>query len=172
MKHFFRCVLSLVVLATTMTGCFKPEGAGPESLESKLQGYWEHVHYKESGWFYYNDENGTPGEKEYYNDEYDVTCNDGKREWMVLRFHQGSVYLVATDDPESVNLLDMPIPYSLDGNVLSSMLISGDHTNSATISFENENEMTLYLYDAGSMDDNAGYECDESWITYRRIISE
>jgi hypothetical protein len=72
-------------------------------------------------------------------------------------------------DEESQELLNIPFPYSIKGDKFTSLLISGDYTNTVTVSFKDDDTMIFYMNDSGYMEDNRGYEEYESWITYRRV---
>lgn len=165
-----------LLLAATVTSCFRPEEPKPNSPAAKIEGYWELVHYKESGWDRYYDENGVELNTDYYNESYDILPNDGNEQYHILRFLRGLVWAVAIDDPWSVDLLNVPIPYTMDGNKIRSMLFEQEHTNEATVTFNKSgDEMVLHFVDEGYYGDPESddyyehYEYCEMWNTYRRV---
>ena len=170
--------LVFAVVLCTMTSCFRPDGTAAEEDANMLVGYWELVHAAEESLWRDVNEDGTLGEAELYSDSYDITCNDGNKEWCIMRFTESVMSFVATDDPDMALILDLPIPYSFDGKKLVSPLMGLDSSEGfASVEFINDDCMEFYILDEGDVYDEEtggyeGYEKCQSWKTYRRVTDE
>ena len=160
-KLFF--IWGIITLALSLNSC----ALDPESNAGKMIGDWETIHVTESDmWWYYN-EDGTQTEPNTYEASYDIT--PGSEDWCILRIGALAISAIEIGDEESQELLNIPFPYSIKGDKFTSLLISGDYTNTVTVSFKDDDTMIFYMNDSGYMEDNRGYEEYESWITYRRV---
>ena len=138
-----------------------------ETTAGKIIGDWELTHITEDGWWWYYNEDGTQTDTYTYSDSYDVTPEN--EDWVVFRITSLAMSVIDTGNEEVRFLLNIPFPYSLKGNKLSSLLLEADHTNVVTVSFEDDDTMIFYLNDTGYMEDGNGYENYEQWATYRRV---
>ena len=160
-KLFF--IWGIITLVLSLNSCV----LDPNSNASKMIGDWETVHITESDmWWYYN-EDGTQTEPSTYEASYDIT--PGSEDWCILRIGALAISAIEIGDEESQELLNIPFPYSIKGDQFTSLLITGDYTNTVTVSFKDDDTMIFYMNDSGYMEDNSGYEEYESWITYRRV---
>ncbi len=160
-KLFF--IWGIITLVLSLNSCV----LDPNSNASKMIGDWETVHITESDmWWYYN-EDGTQSEMNTYENSYDII--PGSEDWSILRITPLAISAIEIGDEESQELLNIPFPYSIKGDQFTSLLITGDYTNTVTVSFKDDDTMIFYMNDSGFMEDNSGYEEYESWITYRRV---
>ena len=138
-------------------------------MADQIIGKWEMVHYKESSWWYYYNEDGTQTETYTLDEEYDVTPEHP--EWAVLRFTNMFMSLIDGGAEVDDILLGVPFPYTFEGDKLSSLIMSYDHTDYLTVSFKDDDTMVFYVDDSGELEEAnyGGYEHYESWVTYRRI---
>ena len=169
--------LAFAAVICTMTGCFRPDDSAAGAAAGKLVGYWEVSHIAEDNYQYDIYEDGTTGEPNSVIDSYDVICDDGRKEWGIMRFTESMMTYVATDDPELVGILDVPVPYTFDGKKLVSAFIQLDHgPGFAEVEFKNDDYMVLYILDEGYLyKDNGkrnGYEKCQTWTTFRRVTNE
>ena len=175
MKKLMRLLLLLIVAICTMTSCFKPEKVEPNNPINLLQGYWEFFHIREINYSYDILEDGSIANTMSYTNDYEVNCNDGNKEWMIINFSGGFMSIVATDDPDMSFGLNIPVPYTFDGQVLTTPFLEKDHGgNSAELTFSGDNSFTIYILDEGNLYDSNtgtlnGYEKYQSWTTFRRV---
>ena len=76
-------------------------------MADQIIGKWEMVHYKESSWWYYYNEDGTQTETFTLEEDYDVTPEHP--EWAVLRFTK--MYMSLIDGGSDVDDIIMGIPF-------------------------------------------------------------
>lgn len=170
--------LVFAVVICTMTSCFRPDGTATDDTGNKLIGYWELVHILEETLRYDIYENGEAGTPYFNTNSYDIACNDGRKEWCIVRFTESTMSIVATDDPELVAIIDLPVPYTFDGKKLVSAFINLDFSESfAEVKFRNENSMEFYILDEGDIyNEESGkpeaHEKYQSWTTYRRVTNK
>lgn len=161
MKHKIYILLSLVFVAL-MNSC----ALDPDSTASKMMGKWEAIHIEESEWYYYLNEDGSKGDVHSYEGSHAI--EPYSEEWLILNISALAISVVETGDEESAGLCNIPFPYSLKGDKLSSLLLSYDYTNTVTISFKDDDTMIFYVDDSGEME-NGGYDHYESWLTFCRV---
>ena len=116
-----------------------------ETLDNhnKLQGVWEPMYISEWGWFQYPD-----SPIQHYSSAYPIT-KDMVEEYWVISFAEHTHSLIAVNDPELVDILGIPAPYTLKGNTLSSYIFSGDYVPYTLIEFSGDNIMRVNLTDVG-----------------------
>lgn len=156
--------LFCLLLAVFMSSCNHSS-----EMADQIIGEWEMVHYKESSWWYYYNEDGTQTETYTLDEEYDVTPDHP--EWAVLRFTNMFMSLIDGGAEVDDILLGIPFPYTFEGDKLSYMMMTYDHTDHLTVSFNGDDTMVFYVDDSGELEEAnyGGYEHYESWVTYRRI---
>lgn len=175
-RKMFTLVFAVVIC--TMTSCFRPDGSAAGDADKTLVGYWELVHVVEESQVYDIYEDGTLGEVQVYSDSYDVACNDGNNQWSIMRITGSAMSIVATDDPDVVAIIGLPIPYAFDGKKLVSSFIELDYGgNVAEVEFVNDDCMEFYILDEGDIyDEETGrreaHEKYQSWTTFRRVKDE
>ena len=156
--------MSIFALSLTLNSC-TPD---LETTAGKMIGDWETVSCIDNDWWYYINEDGTQTETFYYNEEYSITPES--EDWLILRISSLALSIIDSSDEETSFLHNIPFTYSLKDNNLTSLLLQGDHTNTVTVSFIDQDTMVFYMKDCGDMNDgNRGYEHYESWTTYRRV---
>lgn len=157
-------IFTVSFLLLVMNSCTNNEG-------TEIIGDWECIYLKESGWWYYYNEDGTKTDTEYYNEEYSVSPEHP--EWYVIRFTNR--FMTLKDGGADVDnfIINVPFTYSFIGDQLKSMLFTAsyDHTDFVTVTFPDENTMEWYIDDSGSLDDAeyGGYEDYKFWITFSRV---
>lgn len=157
MKKIFFLLIAL--LSISLYSC-------KSGSDDRIIGEWETAYLVEDDWWYYLNEDGSQTETYYYTDEYPITQDNP--EWYVLRITNMFISIIDGND-EEISLMDIPFTYSYKDDQLSSILLSGDYTNTVTVSFPNDNTMIFYMDDSGDMEDGNGYEHYESWTTFRRV---
>ena len=159
----------IVLLFSLLLTIFLSSCNHSSDMADQIIGEWEMVNYKDSDWWYYYNEDGTQTETFTYEDECVVTPDHP--EWVVLRITK--MFMTVIDGGEEVDdiIMNVPMPYTFKGDKLSSLLMSYDHTDHVTVSFEDDDTMVFYVNDSGEMQDSdyGGYEHYESWVTYRRL---
>ena len=137
--------------------------------DSDILGEWEIVNIKENEWWYYNYEDGTISDTQYYADEYSL--NPEHPEWYMVRIKRGFMTIKEAGADVDEIIVNVPFPYTFNGNKLTSILLAFDHTNSVTVSFPNDNTMIWYVDDSGDLEESSygGYEHYEAWMTFRRV---
>ena len=176
-KHLFSALVFAVAVCT-MTSCFRPDGTAAGDAGKTLVGYWEQVHIVEESQMYDVYEDGTLGEVETYSSSYDIACNDGNNQWSIMHITSSTMSIVATDDPDIVPIIGLPIPYSFDGKKLVSSFIELDYGgNVAEVGFVDDDCMEFYILDEGDVyNEETGrleaHEKYQSWTTFRRVKDE
>ncbi len=163
MKKIFT-LFSVFFFLLTMNSC-------TNNKDTDIIGEWECTHFKESGWWYYYNEDGTKSDTYYDNEEYSVSPDHP--EWYMIRFT--NMFMTITDGGAEVDdfIKNVPLPYSFKGDQLRSTLFTSsyDHTDFVTVTFPNDNTMKWYINDSGNIEDSdyGGYEDYKFWITFRRL---
>ena len=76
-------------------------------MADQIIGEWEMVHYKESSWWYYYNEDGTKTETYTFEEECDVTPEHP--EWAVLRFTK--MFMSVIDGGSEVDDIIIGVPF-------------------------------------------------------------
>lgn len=134
--------------------------------DDRIIGEWKTTYLVENDSWYYFNEDGSQTETQYYSDEYPLTQEN--YEWYVLRITNMFISIIEGNE-EEIALMNIPFTYSYKDEQLSSILLSGDHTNTVTVSFPDDNTMIFYMNDSGAMEDGNGYENYESWTSFQRV---
>lgn len=166
MKRLFNLFCCISAAIFSLSGCFKPDAPKVKDADL-LYGYWEVVHTHEEG---HSQSIMDDGSIDHYvfDDSYPIAAGDGRCEYAVLYFDGMFVSFVATDDPEIVDVLNVPSPYRRSGDKLYGYLFEGDFCKYVTIKTLNEEELVLYMDDSGVEEDGL-YDIFHQTLTFRRI---
>lgn len=138
--------LLLLLIIPSCVSCVKDFVEQDEETQknhSKLLGVWEPIYQYDHGWFQY------PGsEIQTYAEAYPIT--EGMTDdYNVFCFKSSTVSIIATSDPEIMDILGIPTPYSLNKDVLSGRFFWGDYTQHVTIDFQGDDFMRVRMVDVG-----------------------
>ena len=180
MKKLFISLFSLMVVALSVSGCFRPEGMSDDADADLLTGYWEIVHLEEEYLNYEIYADGTSGQvyQDYFSE--DISVNDGNESYAVLQFSPAYITLIATDCPDDVEILMQPLSYTRSGDKLYGIAFEGDFCKYTQIKSLDEDRLVLFMEDIGTdyyegvdpVQENPAIGFYEEWrstMTYRRI---
>lgn len=158
----------IVLLFSLFLSMFLSSCNHSSDMADQIIGEWEVVNMKESEWWWYYNEDGTQTETFTYEEDFAVTPEHP--DWYVMKFTKMYMSIIDSSEAEEM-IMNVPFSYTFEDDQLKSTLLSYDHTNTVTVSFEDDDTMILYVDDSGYMDDGdyGGYEHYESWVTYRRL---
>lgn len=154
---FFVCTVS-----SFLTACSFEIDEQAMDMNRRLTGYWETVHmYEYEKW---TDATGVSDSNER---DVDVVPGDVD-DYGVIRFAETFMALIATYDPESNFMLNVPVPYTLKEKNIYSVLLSGDYTDHMTIIELTDHKLVLEMLDEGT-DDEGAYSKYIQRITFKKI---
>lgn len=161
-RKWIRGLAAALTLSLGLSGCAFEVNEADREDQHQLEGYWETVHL-------YEEETGTDSTGEPYSYTEDIDILPGDREhYMVLRFTEAYVTIIATYDPEVALLLDIPIPYTLEGRKIYSMLFVGEFADHMTVEELTEEKLVLRMDDEGT-DEDGSYSDFMQLITFKRV---
>lgn len=148
------------------SGCFKPDEASSEAI-NRLVGYWEVVHITDYDYTYIPVDAVETDKSDVYSFDSDISANDGNREYGVVRFTDSYVSMIAHDDPDEVETLNIPFSYTYDDSRLYGTFFSDTETNLRYTTVEKLTDTELHLFQ------DERYMCSEyseRWAHDTRLI--